>query len=743
MVTNKIDFKRQKEDKKMHFWETASFKNSLLILLLAFVFTILLASKHFFFRSLIDEDNVARKDIYAEKKIEVVDLYKTDQKRKERAQKLDPVMRPAEDSFITNDLNNLINEIYQIKDKKNVSIAEKKEQIMGLLDLSTEEREEFVANFFLANPINVLDKTVIKSQHTLNSILAVGITEKDINNNVSLQKLINQNTENETTRVQQKVISCLMEQVLVPNMVMDEEATDMARKSAADSVMPIKVVFEPGDKIVAQGERVTKVQKDALLKAGYSIVQINLRGVTGIFGLFVIGVFAVYYYLRLFEPKFLSRRHIYIITLLSLILTFISIIIPPDWSIYLLPIPAFVIMLSIFTNPRTAFFITVILTLMISSALWLAASRISVFIIVALFTAICTSRVNYTKRFQVIKIGIETSIVMLLCILSLYLLQLCLTDMATKWFLPDIIFGTINCLSSGIIALGMLPLLENVSGIITPYGITELGDTNQPLLKRLQFEAPGTFSHSMMLSTLSEAAAIAINANAALARVGALYHDVGKLKRPLFFIENQNYFGSDNPHCRLNPRLSKSVIISHVTDGMELADEYNLPDELKAFITQHHGTTLASYFYTQAIQQEGMDNVSQEKFRYPGPKPQTKETAIVMIADTVESASRTLKEYSQEELEKLINRLIVEKINDGQLVDCPLSLKDLKIIAETFMNTLRAAHHQRIKYHENILEELENRSKQQKIIPDDKILPDNLKSDTPTNNENNHEKSDN
>ena len=279
----------------------------------------------------------------------------------------------------------------------------------------------------------------------------------------------------------------------------------------------------------------------------------------------------------------------------------------------------------------------------------------------------------------------------------------------------------------------MLPLLEGLSGIITPYGLAELGDANQPLLKRLQFEAPGTFSHSMMLSTLAEAAAEAIGANAALARVGSLYHDVGKLKRPLFFIENQNYYGIENPHCKLNPRLSKMVIISHVKDGLELADEYKLPDIIKDFIAQHHGTTLASYFYTQAVKQEGMDNVDQDKFRYSGPKPQTKETAIVMIADTVESASRTLKEYSQEGLETFINKLIVEKLNDGQLSECPLSLKDLKIIAETFGKSLRAIHHQRIKYHDNILEELENRAKTN-VIPTDKILPENLKPDNEKDN---------
>ena len=723
MVNSKLDFNKTNNEK---FWQSQSFKNCLLLLLFALVFTILLSSKHFFFRSLIDENNIARRDVYAEKTIEVIDTYKTEQRKKELAQKLDPVMRPAEDMFILRDFDNFIASMYQIKLSK-LTYQEKYDKLLVLFDLNDTEREESLASLFLNSSEEANNLAITKAKQTLKKVLAVGITEKDLYDN-NIQKIIVQNTDSETTRNQIKFISGILEQIIVPNMVLDEEATDKARKNAADSVVPIRVVFEKGDKIVAQGERVNKVKRDALLKAGYSIVQINAKGVAGIFALFVIGIFAIFNYLKLFEKQFLNKRHISLITFLSLILTFIAVIIPPDWSIYLLPIPAFVIMLSVFTNPRTAYYITVILTILISSALWLAAARISVFLIVALFAAVCTSKINFTKRFQIIKVGVEISIVMVLCILALYLLQLCLTDMAYKWFLSDLVFGAFNCLFSGIIALGMMPLLENISGIITPYGLSELGDGNQPLLKRLQFEAPGTFSHSTMLSTLAESAAEAIGANATLARVGALYHDVGKLKRPLFFIENQNYFGIENPHCKLNPRLSKMVIVSHVKDGLEIASEYNLPDVLKDFISQHHGTTLASYFYSQAIKQEGMDNVVQEQFRYPGPKPKTKETAIVMIADTVESASRTLKEYSQEELEKMINKLIIEKLNDGQLSECPLSLRDLKTIAETLGKSLRAAHHQRIKYHDNILEELEHRAKQ-KFIPDDKVLPENLKSD--------------
>lgn len=724
MVNSKLDFHKPTIK---DYLKSESFKNAVLLFIFALIFTLLLSSKHFFFRSLIDENNIARRDVIAEKTIEVIDTVKTEQRKKELAQKLDPIMRPAEDMFIVNDFDNLISSIIQIKISDN-SYNEKYTKILAILDLSDDDKEDYVASFFL-NSSNEADEEIIsKAKYTLRKVLAQGVTEKDIYEN-NISKLILQNTETDATRAQVRLITCLLEQVIVPNMVMDEVATENAKKTVMESVVPIRVVFDKGDKIVSQGERVTKLKKDALIKAGYSIVQINLRGVAGIFTLFIIGMYAVYSFLKLFEKQFLNRKYLSVIIFLSLLLTFVAVIIPPDWSVYLLPVPAFVIMLSIFTNPRTAFFITVIMTVLISSALWFQPSNVSVFIIVSLFAAIFSSKINFTKRFELIKTGVEIAIVMVLCILAWSLLQMCLTNVSSHLFVPDIIFGCLNCVFSGIITLGMLPLIESASGIITPFGLSELGDANQPLLKRLQFEAPGTFSHSMLLSTLAEAAAEAIGANAVLARVGSLYHDVGKLKRPLFFIENQNYFGIENPHCKLNPRLSKMVIVSHVKDGLELADEYNLPDILKDFIAQHHGNTLVSYFYTQAAQQEGLGNVTQEQFRYPGPRPKTKETAIVMIADTVESASRTFKEYSQDELEKIINKLLIEKLNDGQLSDCPLSLKDLKTIAETLGKSLRAIHHQRIKYHDNILEELESRSKQ-RIIPNDKVLPENLKSDT-------------
>ena len=260
---------------------------------------------------------------------------------------------------------------------------------------------------------------------------------------------------------------------------------------------------------------------------------------------------------------------------------------------------------------------------------------------------------------------------------------------------------------------------------MTPYGLAELADSK--LLKRLLQEAPGTYNHSLIVSQLTEAAAEAIGANPILARVGAMYHDVGKLLRPMFFVENQSFYGIENPHKTCTPRFSKMLITAHPKDGIELAKdkEYHLPQIIYNFILQHHGTSLVSYFYTEALKEEGADNVKEEQFRYSGPKPNMKETAILMIADAVESAVRAAKNPSNEDIDAIIQKIIQERLNDGQLEDSPITLHDLKIIAETFSRMLRGMHHKRIKYHNDLVKELDKNSAFQNSgnNDDDVIVP--------------------
>lgn len=698
-----------------------------------FIFTIalslVLASQNFFFQKII-ENGISKRDIIAQKTITVVDVKKTEQHKREIAQKIEPILAPAEDDFIKKNLDTLQISIQQIR-KKDTPNATKKDELGLLFDISEGYKKDYIINYLLKTSEHNLQQIFDKATLTLSNILGVGITEKDYEKS-NIDKLINKNLVENVTRNQQTVIDALLEQVIVPNLVIDEFATEVARKNAANSVKPHMVVFEKGEKIVFEGEPVTKLKRDALRKAGYNVLEMDYRGLLGIFTLVVLGTLAFLKYMKTFERHYLESNHIMITAVLSLIFAIIASLIPTGVSPYILPFPAFIIILSIFTNPRIAFMAASILLAIVTIALEYNVQFATAFILVNLVTMMAIAQVKFSRRFDLIKTGIDIGVASLILVLSIYMLEKCLVDIDTTLIITDSAFVFLNGILSGVIALGTLPLLESAFKIITPYGLAELADHNQPLLKRLQFEAPGTYHHSLMVSNLCEAAAEAVGANPILARVGAFYHDIGKLKRPLFFVENQSYFGIENPHSKLNPRLSKMVITAHPKDGVELAKEYGLPPIIYNFILQHHGEGLASYFYTQAIAEEGAENVREEQFRYTGPKPNMKESAILMISDAVESAVRSMKNPTPEEIETIIDKIIIERLNDGQLSDSPLTLRDIKTIAATFNRILRGMQHNRIKYHEDIVQELDKTKINMPNIPMpnkviDKELDDKIK----------------
>ncbi|MBS1552569.1 MAG: HDIG domain-containing protein [Bacteroidetes bacterium] len=279
----------------------------------------------------------------------------------------------------------------------------------------------------------------------------------------------------------------------------------------------------------------------------------------------------------------------------------------------------------------------------------------------------------------------------LMSILAVNLLRI--EDTQKLWM--KLMFGGINAIMSPIVAYGFLIFYERVFKITTDLTLLELSDFNHPLLKELSSKAPGTFHHSIIMGNLSEAAAEAIHANQILARVGCYYHDVGKLLKPQYFIENQ--LDQNNKHNELNPGISTKIIISHVKDGMDLAKKYKLPQKIIDFIPMHHGTTLVSYFYDKA-KNLSKDEVVDYIYRYPGPKPQTKETGIVMLADAIEASTRAIEDPSPQKLESKIREVIRSRFIEGELDECDLTLKDLTKIKESFLKILIGIHHHRIKY---------------------------------------------
>lgn len=685
------------------------FSSSKILSVSAFlIFTLLMtgiiSSQNFFFKSII-ENGISKKDIIAQKTITVVDIQKTELHKKEIAQKIDPILAPAEDDFIKNNLATLQSSVLQIR-KKEAPTSVKKDELALLFDISEGYRKDYVINYMLKATDQSIQQVFDKATLTLTNILSAGISEKDYEGN-RIDRIIRRNLVSNVTRNQSTIITSLLEQIIVPNLVIDEYATETARHNAKNSIKPYEVTFQKGEKILFEGEPVTKLKKDALTKAGYNVLEIGYKGFIGIFIIVILSTLAFLKYLKTFEKNFLEANHMMIAAVMALFFAIFAILIPTGFSAYILPFPAFVIILSIFTNPRIAFVEALLLLATLAISLEYNVQLVSAFILINLISTIGISRVKFSRRFDLIRTGIEIAIASVFLVVTIYSIEKCLIEVDNFLVLTDTFWVFINGISSGVIALGVLPLLESGFKIITPYGLAELADHNQPLLKRLQFEAPGTYHHSLMVSNLCEVAAEAVGANPILARVGAFYHDIGKLKRPLFFVENQSYFGIENPHAKLNPRLSKMVITAHPKDGYELAKEYGLPPIIYNFILQHHGEGLASYFYTQAVAEEGAENVKEEQFRYTGPKPNMKETAILMIADAVESAVRSLKTPTNEEIENIIDKIIVERLNDGQLSDSPLTLRDIKTIAATFNRILRGMQHNRIRYHEDMVNEFE------------------------------------
>lgn len=700
------------------FFSAKAFK-TLGFIVFTFIMTAIIASQNFFFQGII-ENGISKKDVIAQKTITVVDVKRTEQHRKEVAQKVDPILTPAEDDFIKNNLEMLENSIWQIR-KKEVEEAVKREEVSLLFDMTDNSKKEFVINFMLRSEDPDLREVFEKSALTLQNILAKGITEKDFERN-NIDNIILNNLVSNVSRRQISIIEALLSQIIVPNLVVDEFATEIARKNAENSVKPYEITFQKGDKILFEGEPVTRLKRDALRQAGYNVYELNWQGLVAIYVLVFLATLIFINYMKYFEKQFLESKYLSLMAVLSMLLAGIAVVIPTGFSPYVLPIPAYVVLLAIFTNPRVAFSAVCVLLTVLTVGMQYPAPFLVTFMLLSLVTMVTISQIRYSRRFDLIKAGFLISLTGVIIVLAIYLLERCLIDVNNVLIFKNSVFIILNGIVSAMIALGTLPLFESLFKIITPYGLAELADHNQPLLKRLQFEAPGTYHHSLMVSNLSEAAAEAIGANPILARVGAFYHDIGKLKRPLFFVENQSYFGIENPHTKLNPRLSKMVITAHPKDGVELAKEYGLPAVINNFILQHHGEGLAKYFYNQAVQEEGAENVKEEQFRYTGPKPNMKETAILMIADAVESAVRSLKNPSSEEIEKIIDKIIVERLNDGQLADSPLTLHDIKVIAATFSRILRGMQHNRIKYQENIEEEL----RKNKINMPSKILDEDL-----------------
>ncbi|MCQ2739117.1 MAG: HDIG domain-containing protein [bacterium] len=686
--------------KLIDFILSKKFRNAVLFIFFTFFMTSAISSQNYFFQKVI-ENGISKRDIIAQRDIKVIDTRKTELHKKEVAQAVEPILTQAEDDFIVSSLDTLQKSIIKIKEK-DASNAVKTDEIKMLFD---ETPEWNFTDYLLSTSTTELNSLFDRAKLTLSGVLNTGISAHDFESN-NVKNIIKKHIPVTAPYNQKSHIVTLLHQVIVPNLVVDEFATEIAKKNAQNSVKPYEVVFKQGQKIVFEGEPVTKLKSDALREAGYNILEVNFQGLAGIYLLVVLFTFIFIIYERNFEKQYYNARHMTIIGTLTMLMAMIAAILPTGFSPYIMPFPAYTILISIFTTPRNAFFVSSILLGMLSMGMHYSPEIIVSFLLLNTVVMTSVAKLKFSKRSDMLLISVKIALVGIFIVGGIYFIESNMMSIDNQMIIQDLGYIIFNCfIISGILLLGALPIIENLFGVMTPYGLAELADSK--LLKRLLQDAPGTYNHSLIVSQLAEAAAEAIEANPILARVGAMYHDIGKLLRPMFFVENQSFYGIENPHKSCTPRFSKMLITAHPKDGLELAKEYHLPQIISNFIIQHHGTSLVSYFYNEALKEEGADNVNEEQFRYAGPKPNMKETAILMIADAVESAVRAAKNPSSEEIDEIINKIIKERLNDEQLSDSPLTLKDLKTIAETFSRMLRGMHHKRIKYHDELVRELD------------------------------------
>jgi len=428
---------------------------------------------------------------------------------------------------------------------------------------------------------------------------------------------------------------------------------------------------------------------------------------TGLVVLTALFVFFLFVYILRFEPDFLvpRRLHLMAILLISVSLMGRIIILLPQVSNYFIPLGFLSILASLLLLPS----LSVIMSLLLAILFSLSANSLEIMPILAFGGVIGAYSASFIhQRVDITRTGIHIGLSNVLMTLGVGLLL----DRSSFEIASLGLWGMGNGLFSSILAMGVLPYLETYFGVTTDIKLLELANLDLPLLKRLSIEAPGTYHHSIMVANLAEAGANAVGVNPLLARVGSYYHDIGKIRRPHFFFENSGML-KGNSHERMTPNLSSTIIISHVKDGVELARRNRLPQVIIDIIEQHHGTGLIAYFYREALLKAKNTpkerSIEEESFRYPGPKPQSKEAAIVMLADSVEAAFRFSPQRTVKGIALQVKTVIDNKLKDNQLDECQLTLKETRKIAEAFTRVLRGVSHVRGRYPDEMLKKAEKR----------------------------------
>jgi putative nucleotidyltransferase with HDIG domain len=498
---------------------------------------------------------------------------------------------------------------------------------------------------------------------------------------------------------QRRLAGDLAAAFIQPTEVIDEEATQAAEDRARAAVPPRTVAVQPGELIVIEGQRITVEQFEKLDALGLTRPAVDVGTVVGNALVALILASLAVGYLWRYEPGIWHRNRSVLLFFLGLVVTAVAMRIAADralWA-FVVPTSATVLLVTILLQGGAGAAMAVLLAVL-AGVMNRDALELAVYVLaggVASILAIThAERLNAFVRVFFVLAATNIAVATAFSLLA----QRDLPAFLQLWAA-----GSMNAFLSVVLAVGSFSLFGNLFGIMTVFQLLELANPSNRLLRRLLLETPGTYHHSVMVGNLAERAAETIGADPLLARVAAYYHDIGKMKNPLAFIENQA--GAHNIHDDLSAETSARIIAGHIRDGIDLGYEHDLPVQIIGFIPQHHGTSVMSYFHGKALREVGgrEDVVDERTFRYPGPKPQSREAAILMLADGVEASVRSLDDKDAESIRAMVDRIVDARVEDGQLDDAELTLRNISQIKEAFVSQLLGMYHSRIKYPDNVV----------------------------------------
>ena len=525
------------------------------------------------------------------------------------------------------------------------------------------------------------------------------------------------------SEAERALVAEIVAPLIVPNSSFSQDLTDAAKEQRAAAVDPVKVSLAQGEIIVGKGERVTPEAYEQIQALGLDQAEPDAARLLGWVALAILLVIPLLAWFWRFRPTFWHRNNVLVLVGLIVAITALALQVTAGRSIlpYFLPTAAAGMLVAILLDASAAIVLMAILALLAGAvngagAVSGGSLELAMYTFLGGLAGVLTIR-RGDRLHVFVQAGVAVALANALVVTTFTLLG----EHDLTGLLQLLAASLVSAGGAAVATVGLFAVLGNLFGILTVFQLLELANPSQPLLRRLLVETPGTYHHSLMVGNLSERAAETIGADPLLARVAAYYHDIGKLADPLAFIENQA--GGENVHDQLDPEVSAQVLKQHVAAGIDLAYKYRLPKTLIAFIPQHHGTALISYFYAKAREEaaapyggletaegrKAADAVDQRRYRHSGPKPQTREAAILMLADGVEASVRSLASRDEAAIRAMVSRIIDERVQDDQFGECDLTLRDIDRIREAFVSQLLGMYHQRIAYPQSKIVELESR----------------------------------